>query len=816
MASAEFSSFIDMFSKQLEIIKKLIEGRYPTDDADIILRAVIQTKEIQTLIQMNARRDRRFSVNGQRFSAQQFGERWNRLVQSRGFQFILQNNRDNEILPDSDSDTESEDDDEMSASASSASSASSGTKWELGDVFRQKNQTGDAGVWIIISVIDMMYTGPGAGRPGYTLLSLTGSFVILSDLALGFDDSEAEFMYDSNLTRITPLERFRVSDNRLQEQIGEQSWDEVRDAIKSARAAARAESDLAEQRRIAESRRIDQALDEMFGDQRSPAPKRKADRQVARSTKRRTAPTNRNTTNLDNADLVQAIRSKASNDEAAEATFTMLEQVTIRFSQQLDQRSIGRDRIPQRSGDPKYSLGDIFRVNGITFIIVAGGLVGGKTFYYDVRPNRRYKGPFVISEYFVRNILGKARRSSKAIDDVLDSFDLSPELKQKIIMQYENVGEDADVDDGDESGEALQQAAAMLKLYQNADRIFLNRDYFRTYTAKVVQAIDAMKLAERTGAPKPPPPPFDYMLGDQFHVNDFVPEDWLLIGGGELPADGAAGSGEMFFDFISNKGNLLRCKKSEIASILGFRDRSLMKSRGPSNTLSKYNLGTSQLDGFIEDQKVTYQAYIRERLTEIYEGNLAESNKTEIDFLTEGMPFLDWRFFRGVKPREEDGSRLPTEGQRSAENNRKFRTPKGMSPSMFEQMLNDQQRRAEAYKSLYDITDQTDITAIDAQILLDAQGEDCSFCGDSVTSKYEQDPVGKPEFLGKPVKLKCGHWYHINCLMKCQTPQFTNYNYNNGFGDILKPIDTLKCILCRRVALDNSFGDGVYRVKLRF
>ena len=654
----------------------------------------------------------------------------------------------------------------MASSAAFSESASSAPRFTLGDIFREKDRTGDSYLWIIINVIEQN------GQPGYILLSITGLFKILSQ-----QDLDAEFRFVQNAR--VPLEAFEVSDETLQTYTGDTSWEKVAQRIQTARGG-----------------------------------KRKADDGNTRRLKRRIEPKNSNTTNSDNADFVRDVRlslsSQASLDQAAKATFTLLDSVDRRVTTGLDQRSIGWDRIPQ-TPEPKYSLGQCFRVNGVRFMIVAGGFLRN-TFYYAVRSNRLYKGPFVISQDMVKSILGTPTRSRKYLDD-LDQFDISPELMLQIYTQY--AVEDDEEDDEEDNSDII---------YKNAETIFLDRDDFRSFTAKTVQALDAKKLAERTGAPTPPEPPINYMLGDQFRKNNFgVFEYWLLIGGGELPADGAAATGEMYFDFISNNANILRCRKSEIDSFLGFRNRVLMTTRYEKDfnrEISKFNLGTAQLYGFIENQRVTYQDYIRERLQEIYEANLTESNKTEIDVLTDGMSYLDWRFFRGVKPREEDGSTLPTEQQRSEQNNRQFRTPKGMSPSMFEQMIKDQRRRAGAYKILYDIEDKTDIKAIDARIKQEANNSEksCSFCGEGFNSEYEDvDPGEKAEYLGKPVKLKCGHWYHINCLMKCQAPTFTNYNYNNGFGDFLRPIDTLKCILCRRVALDNSFGDGVYRfVNLRF
>lgn len=168
------------------------------------------------------------------------------------------------------------------------------------------------------------------------------------------------------------------------------------------------------------------------------------------------------------------------------------------------------------------------------------------------------------------------------------------------------------------------------------------------------------------------------------------------------------------------------------------------------------------------------------------------------------------------------GSSLPDEKQRKAENDAWFAPKKN-------QIEADQKRRADAYKRLYSKTDliPQGLILTDDRIKAEALGEDedgnpvtnpemkkhCVFCWENFDLTEE---------VGKPVKLRCGHWYHYNCLKQCQTPQFTNYNYNDpsfegGMQDRLKPVDTLRCIICRKAAIDGTFGDGVYRfVNLRF
>jgi len=71
----------------------------------------------------------------------------------------------------------------------------------------------------------------------------------------------------------------------------------------------------------------------------------------------------------------------------------------------------------------------------------------------------------------------------------------------------------------------------------------------------------------------------------------------------------------------------------------------------------------------------------------------------------------------------------------------------------------------------------------------------------------------------KAVQLRCGHWFHGTCIQGWQKPKTTIMdNYKDEKQE--QAIDTLLCPICKTPALDDSFGDGIYRmqpkVKLRF
>lgn len=78
---------------------------------------------------------------------------------------------------------------------------------------------------------------------------------------------------------------------------------------------------------------------------------------------------------------------------------------------------------------------------------------------------------------------------------------------------------------------------------------------------------------------------------------------------------------------------------------------------------------------------------------------------------------------------------------------------------------------------------------------------------------------------GYAVQLRCGHWFHSNCIKNSQHPKTAPIDLNTT-DDSGQPerfihfVDTLECPLCRRPAVDDSFGDNIYRyntvLKLRF
>lgn len=88
---------------------------------------------------------------------------------------------------------------------------------------------------------------------------------------------------------------------------------------------------------------------------------------------------------------------------------------------------------------------------------------------------------------------------------------------------------------------------------------------------------------------------------------------------------------------------------------------------------------------------------------------------------------------------------------------------------------------------------------------------------------------------GYAVQLRCGHWFHSECIRQFQFPEVSPeqfQNYETPEGDTVtsdhprallrrwvKLKDTQICPMCIQPTLDNSFGDGIYRlrdIKLRF
>ena len=93
----------------------------------------------------------------------------------------------------------------------------------------------------------------------------------------------------------------------------------------------------------------------------------------------------------------------------------------------------------------------------------------------------------------------------------------------------------------------------------------------------------------------------------------------------------------------------------------------------------------------------------------------------------------------------------------------------------------------------------------------------CTICFDG----FDDDDVNYTENgkLFYAVQLRCGHWFHYNCIKMSQKPKTGPIDYQWARDNVRqrKFMDTLMCPICRTPAVDDSFGDNVYRfVNLRF
>lgn len=93
----------------------------------------------------------------------------------------------------------------------------------------------------------------------------------------------------------------------------------------------------------------------------------------------------------------------------------------------------------------------------------------------------------------------------------------------------------------------------------------------------------------------------------------------------------------------------------------------------------------------------------------------------------------------------------------------------------------------------------------------------CTICFDG----FDDDDVNYTENgkLFYAVQLRCGHWFHYNCIKMSQKPKTGPIDYQWARDNVRqrKFMDTLMCPICRTPAVDDSFGDGVYRlINLRF
>ena len=93
----------------------------------------------------------------------------------------------------------------------------------------------------------------------------------------------------------------------------------------------------------------------------------------------------------------------------------------------------------------------------------------------------------------------------------------------------------------------------------------------------------------------------------------------------------------------------------------------------------------------------------------------------------------------------------------------------------------------------------------------------CTICFDG----FDDEDVNytEPGKLFYAVQLRCGHWFHYNCIKMSQKPKTGPIDYQWAENNVRqrKFMDTLTCPVCRTPAVDDSFGDGVYRlINLRF
>lgn len=130
--------------------------------------------------------------------------------------------------------------------------------------------------------------------------------------------------------------------------------------------------------------------------------------------------------------------------------------------------------------------------------------------------------------------------------------------------------------------------------------------------------------------------------------------------------------------------------------------------------------------------------------------------------------------------------------------------------------LFDQRRRASASFRLGDINTNDELFGANQRNLGQKNitekarewskgGNVCTICYGAFEPDDEEDAYA--------VQLRCGHYFHADCIRNWQKPRYTSNDVNDSF---LVPIDTLKCPNCNQPALDSSFGDGIYRYKLRF
>ena len=288
----DWARFVAIISPQMQQIKRVMRGDYTGEEAETKLKQALRSEEIRTLLKMDQMPSVGFpsGTPPESFSAQQFGEQWDRMTQEPLFKYLFWEDDD---LEDSDSETESEEDsdEEMSESSSSSSGApTSSAGFAVGDIFIKKHAEGQAAKWIII----LTTPDEGFGR-SYLLLSANRIFE-----GIGEETLVRDFRYEMMASRYSyPLEMFEVPDYEAVEH-GFLSWNDLRDYIESTTEKTR------QQKSNTYNFYLSIRPEPSAAFPASPA-KRKATDKTSTRKKRRREPTNRNTTNKDNSDLARAV-----------------------------------------------------------------------------------------------------------------------------------------------------------------------------------------------------------------------------------------------------------------------------------------------------------------------------------------------------------------------------------------------------------------------------------------------------------------------------------------------------------------------------
>ena len=272
-----------------------------------------------------------------------------------------------------------------------------------------------------------------------------------------------------------------------------------------------------------------------------------------------------------------------------------------------------------------------------------------------------------------------------------------------------------------------------------------------------------------------------YTLGDSFEK---ATRKYIIISGAMAPPEGAAAKGRFFYDLIDTKNNLTRHYQSELPQLFGEVDEEgnmvVEALRWQEDGMALFSIGGLHL------RKLITRAQNMRKLIESREFN------------------------QGKPPESFGRSDNPDEDAAEKEEKQYF------EDNFLDYWLSDQKTRAAAALFLEDIDPNDPLTGSNQsenqlQITQEAYAWSkendrnlCTICYSGFSAEDEKDEY--------PVKLKCGHYFHFSCIKQAQRPNFAH----DSFGG-LKAKDTLKCPNCNQPALDNTFGDGVYRyVNLRF